>query len=147
MQVIFLKDVRGVGRAHEVKNVADGYAINFLVKQKLAEPATPEKIAALAAKQKAHEAEVAKVEEELTRKVLALRGKKVVLKARATEKGGLFKAIAGKDIMKAIRDEHGIELPEDAFTFPEHIKTIGEHIVLAHSKTAKVEIILEIVAE
>ncbi len=145
MQVLFLKDVRGVGRAHEVKNVADGYAINFLFKQKLAEPATPEKIAALTAQAQAHEAEVAKAEEELTRKVLALRGKKVVLKARATEKGGLFKAVAAKDIMKAIKDEHGIELPEDAFTFPEHIKTIGEHMVLAHSKTQKAEITVGIV--
>lgn len=145
MQVIFLKDVRGVGRAHEIKNVADGYAINFLFKQKLAEPATPEKIKAIEAQQQAHEAEVAKQEEELTRKVLSLRGKKVVLKARATEKGGLFKAVAAKDIMKAIKDEHGVELPESAFTFPEHIKTIGEHQVLASSKTQKAEITVGIV--
>ena len=146
MKVIFLKDVRGVGRAHEVKNVADGYAINFLFKQKLAEPATEEKVKALEAKAQAHEAEVEKQEEELTKKVLSLRGKKIVLRARATEKGGLFKAIAAKDIMKAIKDEHEVELSEDVFTFPEHIKTVGEHMVLAQSKTQKAEIIVAIVA-
>jgi large subunit ribosomal protein L9 len=145
MKVIFLKDVRGVGRAHEIKNVADGYAINFLFKQKLAEPATDEKVQAIESKAKAHEAELEKQEAELTQKVLSLRGKRVVLKARATEKGGLFKAIAGKDIMKAIKDEHGVELPEDAFTFPEHIKTIGEHVVLASSKTQKAELVVAIV--
>jgi large subunit ribosomal protein L9 len=145
MQVILLKDVRGVGHAHEVKNVADGYAVNFLFKQHFAEPATPEKMKALEAKAKAHEAEILKQEEELTKKVLSLKGKKIVIKARPTEKGGLFKQIAPKDIVKAIKDEHGVELPDSAFTFPEHIKTIGEHIVLAHSKNAKAEITLGII--
>lgn len=145
MKVLFLKDVRGIARAHEVKNVSDGYANNFLFKNKLAEPATEDKIKALAAEAAAHEAELAKQEEEITKKVLSLRGKKVILKARATEKGGLFKAITGKDIMRAIKDEHDIVLPEDAFTFPEHIKTIGEHIVLASSRTQKAELTVGIV--
>ncbi len=146
MKVIFLKDVRGIGKAREIKNVADGYATNFLFRQKLAEPATDEKVKALESQAKAHEAELEKAEEEITKKVLSLRGKKVVLKARATEKGGLFKAIAAKDIMKAIKDEHGVELPEDSFIFPDHIKTVGEHTVVAESKTQKAEIIVEITA-
>src|SRR4029079_5529100 len=98
MQVIFLKDVRGVGGANEIKNVADGYAVNFLFKNKIAEPATPERQAALEGKAKAHEAELAKAEEELTQKVHSLRGKKIIIEARATEKGGLFKTITPKDI-------------------------------------------------
>ena len=145
MKVIMLKDVRGVGHAHEVKNVADGYAVNFLFAQHLAEPATEEKMKALEAKTSAHAAEIEKQEQELTQKVLSLRGKKIVIKARATEKGGLFKTIAPKDIVKAIKDEHGVELPDSSFTFPEHIKTLGEHMVLVHSKTQKAEIILGIV--
>jgi large subunit ribosomal protein L9 len=145
MKVIFLKDVRGVGHIHEVKNVADGYAVNFLFKQGYAEPATPEKLKAIEAKAKAHEAELEKQEAELTKKVLSLRGKKVVIKARATEKGGLFKQIAPKDIVKAIKDEHQVDLPDSAFEVPEHIKTLGEHTVVAKSKTQKAELIASIV--
>jgi large subunit ribosomal protein L9 len=145
MKVILLKDVRQIGRAHEVKNVADGYAINFLFKQHLAEPATEEKIKAIEAKQKAHEAELQREEEELTKKILSLRGKKITIKARATEKGGLFKQIAGKDIAHQIVVEHKVAVPETAISMPEHIKTVGEHIVVAHSKTQKAEIVLEIV--
>ena len=146
MQVIFLKDVRGVGRALEVKNVADGYAINFLFKQKLAEPATPEKVAAIEAKQKAHEAELLKLEEELTQKVQSLRGKRIKIAARATEKGGLFKQIAAKDIAHQIVVEHKVAVPETAVSLPEHLKTVGAHTVVVHSKTAKAEIVLEIAA-
>ncbi len=146
MQVILLKDVRGIGHVHEIKNVADGYAVNFLFKNKLAEPATPEKIAAIEAKKKAHEAELSKQEDELTKKVLSLRGKHIKIAARATEKGGLFKQIVGKDVAHQIVVEHKVAVPETAVSMPEHIKTVGEHTVVLHSKTQKAELILEIVA-
>jgi len=144
MQVILLKDVRGVGHAHEVKNVADGYAVNFLFKNKLAEAATPEKVAAIEAKRKAHEAELEKAEQELVQKVNSLRGKRITLSSRATEKGGLFKQIAAKDVAHQLVVEHKVAIPESAVTLPEHIKTVGEHTAVVHSKTNKAEIIVEI---
>jgi large subunit ribosomal protein L9 len=147
MQVILLKDVRGIGRAHEVKNVADGYAVNFLFKQHLAEPATEEKIQALEAKKAAHEAEVAKIEEELTQKIHSLRGKKITIKARATEKGGLFKQITSKDVAHQIVVQLKIAVPETAVSLPEHLKTVGEHTITIHSKSAKAELTLEVIAE
>ncbi len=146
MQVILLKDVRGVGRAHEIKNVADGYAVNFLFKQHLAEPATTEKIAAIEAKAKAHEAELAKFEDELTQKVHSLRGKKIIIEARATEKGGLFKSITPKDIAHQVVVQHKVAIPETAVSMPEHLKTVGEHTVTLHSKTIKAELTLEVKA-
>ena len=47
MKVIFLKDVKGKGKKGEVKNVADGYAHNFLIKQGLAVEANPTNLSAL----------------------------------------------------------------------------------------------------
>lgn len=146
MKVILLRDVRGVGVRGEVRNVADGYALNFLFPRKLAEPATEDKIHKLAAQKQAHEAEVQKHEEELSEKILSLRGKRVVLSSRATEKGGLFKAIAAKDIARAIQAEHRVEIPESAISTPEHIKTVGDHVALLSSKTQKVELAVSIVA-
>ena len=46
MKVIFLKDVGGVGQRGSIKEVSDGYAMNFLIAQGLAVQATPEKVAA-----------------------------------------------------------------------------------------------------
>ena len=147
MQVIFLKDVRGVGRANEIKNVADGYAVNFLFKNKMAEAATPEKVAQLEAKHKAHEAELLKQEEELTQKVHSLRGKKIVISAKATEKGGLFKSITPKDVAHQIVVQLKVAIPETAVSLPEHLKTVGEHTIGLHSKTIKAELTLEIKPE
>lgn len=135
MRVILLKDVRGVGSVRDVKNVADGYAVNFLFPNKFAEPATEEKIKQLEAQKQAHEAHLQKEEEELTNKVRSLQGKTVTISSRATEKGGLFKAVTAKDISKAIREQHSLEIPEHAILLKEPIKTIGEHALEMRSKS------------
>jgi large subunit ribosomal protein L9 len=145
MKVIFLKDVRGMGRAHEVKNVADGYAANMLFPRKLAEPATEEKIKKLEAQKQAAEAAVKKEEEILDKKVLSLKGKTVSISAKATEKGGLFKTITTKDIAKAILGEHALQIPEDSITF-EAVKTVGNHQIMLHSKNTKTDMTLVISA-
>ncbi len=143
MQVILLRDVRGLGRAHEVKNVADGYARNFLLAGRLAEVATPEKVSALEAKKRAHEAEVQKLEEILDKKVSSLNGKSISLSLRATEKGGLFKTLVAKDITKAILEQHSLEIPEGSIAVPP-IKTLGEHTITLASKKQKANIILKV---
>ncbi|HEY6020178.1 MAG TPA: 50S ribosomal protein L9 [Candidatus Paceibacterota bacterium] len=138
MKVLLLKDVRAVGNRGMVKDVAEGYARNFLLPQKLAEIATPEKIKQIEAQLAAKEAEKLKEEEQLDKKVQSLNGKKISLQARATEKGGLFKTITTIDIAKQIRLEHSLEIPESSISFAEPIKTIGEHAVTLSSRTHKV---------
>lgn len=146
MKVILLKDVRSVGTHGEVKNVADGYAINFLFPQRLAEPATEDKVKELEGKKQERMAAAAKDEAALTDKIMQLQGKKVVLSARATEKGGLFKTLAAKDIARAVKAEYETDLPEDTIHFTEPIKTVGEHKVLLKSKTQKAELAVSVVA-
>ncbi len=146
MKVIFLKDVRGVGRAHDIKNVADGYATNFLFRNKLAEPATEEKVAKLESEKAAHDAELEKAESELVQKINSLRGKTVTIKARATEKGGLFKSITGKDVVHAIVVEHKVAIPESVVEITEHIKTTGSHTVALRSKKGMSELTVAIIA-
>lgn len=145
MKVILLKDIRAVGQHGEVKNVADGYAINFLFPQKLAEPATDEKIKQVESQKQAREAELQKAEGELAAKIIQLKGKRVALSSRATEKGGLFKAIAIKDIARAIKAEHDIDIPEEAISTALPIKTVGDHVALLSSKTQKVELTVSVV--
>lgn len=146
MKVILLKDVRGCGQANTVVSVADGYAHNFLLPHKYAVAATEEKIKELDAKKAALEAAKQKEEAELTHKVQSLEGKKVTIAARATEKGGLFKAVTAADIVKQIRLEHSLEIPEAAIEM-DHLKTVGEHPVRLGSKTAKAKLAVAIVAQ
>ena len=57
MKVIFLKDVPRVGRRHDIKEVNDGYAMNFLLPRKLVELATPKTVAGLELRKKTIEIE------------------------------------------------------------------------------------------
>jgi len=140
MKVILLKDVRGVGQHGEIKNVADGYAINKLLPFKLAEPATEEKMRQYEKNKAAHEAEAVKLEEQQSNKIKSLHGKKVTISAKATEKGGLFKAIAEKDIAKAILAQLSLEIPLESIGIQEPIKTVGEHVVQLQNKSQKAEL-------
>ena len=146
MKVVFLKDVRGVGQRHEVKNVADGYATNYLFKNKLAEPATEDKIKQIEAQKEAIAEAQRKEDEVLDKKVLSLKGKTVSISAKATEKGGLFKGITEKDIAKAILGEHSLQIPEDSITLANPVKTTGEHKVTLESKNQKVDMTLVVSA-
>src|SRR6185369_6923369 len=94
----------------------------------------------------AREAEFAKEREQQDNKVSSLRGKKVVIQSRATEKGGLFKTITAKEIAKAILAEHSLEIPEDQISFSEPIKTIGEHVAKIEGPTQKAELGVTVVA-
>lgn len=139
MKVILLKDVRGVGAHGEVKNVADGYAVNALFPKKLAEPATEEKVKQIEAQAQARAAQKEEEERQLDTKVQVLRGKNISVAARATEKGGLFKNVHEADIAKAILGTHSLEVPESAIVISQPIKTLGEHVILLQSKHTKAE--------
>ncbi len=140
MKVIFLKDVRRVGRAGEIKDVADGYAANFLFPSKSAEPATPQKIAEIEKRKEVALEALRKEEEVLTNKVASLSGKVVTIPVRATPKGGLFKTVVAKDVVKAILAQHALQIPEEAIVLGQPIKTVGKHAVHVAAKNKKVEI-------
>ncbi len=146
MKVILLKDVRGVGVRNEIKEVADGYAINALFPSRAAESATPEKIKQIEAQKATYQAELQKQEEQLVHKLQMLRGKTVSLTAKATEKGGLFKAIVAKDIAKAILGQHSLQVPETAIVVSEHIKTTGAHTVQLVHKDLTFPLVVEVSA-
>lgn len=146
MKVILLKDVRGCGQANTIVDVAQGYAANFLLPHKYAIAATDDKVKEMEAKKAQHEAAKAEAEEQLSKKVKSLEGKKVTITARATEKGGLFKALGAADIVKAVRAEHSLEIPEASID-TDPIKTVGEHKVRLSSKNSKAELAIIIAAQ
>lgn len=146
MKVIFLKDVGGVGRVGEVKDVADGYAQNFLIAEGLVVQATVEKLAA----HEQHTAETAAAkkedQEKLARAIQSLEGARIEIKARATEKGGLFKSIGAKEIVTRISAERSIHLPEVSIRIAPPIKTVGEHSVLLSAAGANAKLVVAITA-
>ena len=125
MKVIFLKDVKGKGKKGEVKEVADGYAINFLVKQGLAQEANNQAISTLAA-QKKKEAKMA-AEELAEAKQLKVKIEEltVQLLAKSGEGGRLFGSITTKQIAEELNKQHGIKIDKRKMELADAIRTLG----------------------
>ncbi|AKP48984.1 MULTISPECIES: 50S ribosomal protein L9 [Bacillus] len=125
MKVIFLQDVKGKGKKGEIKNVADGYAHNFLFKKNLAIEATPANLKALEA-QKKKEAELAKQELENAKKLKeVLENTTVELKAKAGEGGRLFGSVTSKQIAEELNKTHKIKLDKRKIELDDAIRSLG----------------------
>lgn len=129
MKVLFLKDVPKIGRKNDVKEVADGYARNFLFPKKLAEPATKESERRVA-KIKSELEEMKRVDEDLLmRNLKALTNLTVTMKGRANEKGHLFAAIHKEEIVSKIQEEARLQIPLENIHLEKPVKEVGEHII------------------
>jgi large subunit ribosomal protein L9 len=130
MKVLLLQNVAKIGRQGEVKEVSEGYAQNFLFPKKLAELATPTRIALM---EKAKEFEVSEKQlraELLAREVKKLDGASISITRKVNSSGSLFAGITAADINEAIRREQGIAIAENLIQLHEHIKHTGEHTVV-----------------
>jgi large subunit ribosomal protein L9 len=129
MRVIFLENVGRVGKKHEVKEVADGYARNFLFPNKLARPATPAALkeleAALAGMRK-NEAEARKRAEEIVRK---MKDTTLEFHLKTDGQGSVFGSVNKESILKALRDAGLITKERAEITLDHPIKEFGDKIV------------------
>jgi large subunit ribosomal protein L9 len=127
MKVIFLQDVKGKGKKGDIKEVPNGYAQNFLLKNNLAKAANNESMAELKGKKKAqekHEAEILAEAEEL-KKVLEKEETVVKIKAKAGEDGRLFGSIPSKQIADALNKQYAIKLDKRKIELDQPIRALG----------------------
>ncbi len=137
MKVIFLKDVPRVGKRHEIKEVNDGYATNFLLPRGLAEMATPKAISALEKMKKEIILERVMGEEALLKNLNEIKDKVVKISGKANEKGSLFSAIHKKEIIEALQSQYKAEINEDFIILEKPIKEIGEFEIPVEIKKHK----------
>lgn len=126
MKVIFLEDVKGKGKKGEVKNVADGYAHNFLIKNGLAKEATAGSLSELKGKVKAEEKqqEEIKQEAEKLKTLLEKEENAIEIKAKAAEDGRLFGSITTKQIASAVQKQLGVKLDKRKIELNVPIRTV-----------------------
>ncbi len=125
MKVILQRDVKGMGRAYEIVETKDGYALNYLIPQKVAVAATAQAIReseARKAKAGARKELDAKL---LSQNIASLADARIVIKMKANEKGHLYDAVGESDIVRAVKESSRIDLPEDAIKLEKPIKEVG----------------------
>lgn len=143
MRIIFTKDIARVGRRGEIKEVPDGYAMNFLISRGLAEKATPDKEAKI--KEEALKRNGVKDADIARMKQVALQFKKdpLPLTGQRNEKGVLFSALGPKDIARALSDK-GVTIPPQWIYEKTHLKEAGLHEVILSVHGQKVTLAVSI---
>lgn len=125
MKVILLQDVEGLGKAGDLKDVANGYARNYLLPRRLAAGATPGLIANRSQRIAAEQRKLEKLAEQ--NKQLAERLAQITLtfKAKVGSQGRLYGSITSQDIASALRDAENIAVDRRTIELPEPIRTLG----------------------
>lgn len=129
MKVILLKDVKGLGKKNDIKEVSDGYARNFLLKTGAAKEATATSINSLNISKSAeqHRKSVEKAEAmELAKKLNATT---VTVKVKVGETGKLFGALNTQAIADALA-KMGIEIDKKKIVLADPIKSVGSYVVV-----------------
>lgn len=145
MKVIFLADVKGKGKKGDIKEVASGYAQNYLIKNGLAKEATRSSVSELQGQKKAQqkqEAEIKQEAETLKEKIEA-EGFNVEIKAKSGEDGRLFGSIPSKQIADALNKQHKIKVDKRKMDLAQPIRALGftnVPIKLHHEVTATLKV-------
>jgi large subunit ribosomal protein L9 len=145
MKVIFLKDAPK-GKRGEVKEVADGYARNFLLPKGLALPATPSAIKAAKVLSDEKAESQARQREELGRIAQELEGKELHFKAKAGAKGRLHGAITTASIADELSRLTGFEIDKKKVELEEPLHHVGSYDVMINLGTgteAKIKVVIE----
>lgn len=130
MKVYFLQDVPGVARAGEIKDVAEGYARNYLLPRKLAVAATEAVIEQARARQAAEARRAAREAEALRELAGRLEGMTVTIAVRAGKEGRLYGSVTAADIAEAIARQVGRPIDRRRVELAEPIRRTGEYEVV-----------------
>jgi large subunit ribosomal protein L9 len=146
MEVLLLEDVAQLGKAGDVKRVADGYARNFLLPRNLAVMATPGAIKQAKLHRQAEAQHQAKALSEAQALAQRLDGLSVTFKARAGESDRLYGSITNVNIAEALEEQIAQEVDRRKIELDEPLKELGTHAVtirLAPGAEAKVTVVIE----
>ena len=146
MKVVLLQDVAQLGKAGEVKEVADGYARNFLLPRGLAEFASPsllkraeEQLQAEVRRQRMADAELVSLAQDLE-------GAEVSIKAKVGSQGRLYGAITSGDIADGLNRVTGKGIDKKKIELEEPIHQLGEYEVvvrLSKELVPKIRVVVE----
>jgi large subunit ribosomal protein L9 len=129
MKVILLKDVEGLGKAGDMKDVANGYARNYLLPRQLAAGATPGLVANRSQRIAAEQRKIEK-QNEINRNLAERLGEvSLTFKAKVGSQGRLYGSITSQDIANALREAESITVDRRVIDLSDPIRSLGSYSV------------------
>jgi len=129
MKVILLQDVDGLGKVGDLKEVANGYARNYLLPRQLAAGATPSLIANRKQRIAAEQRKIERQAEQNRGQAERLGNITLTFKARAGREGRVYGSITSQDIAAGLREAEGITIDRRMIDLPNPIRSIGTFTV------------------
>jgi large subunit ribosomal protein L9 len=136
MKVLFIKNLKGKGKISDIKEVPDGYAVNFLIAQGYAVRADNAIVEKLHTEQQKN-AEIKTLEDiKFSETLNALKNTKSVrISGHPHSRGHLYNAVTAQEICNAIKDQHGIFISKAMIlNYDKPIKEYGESEVKIGNK-------------
>jgi large subunit ribosomal protein L9 len=146
MKVVFLQDISAKAKKGEIKEVADGYARNFLFPKGLAVPATAAAVKVVEARSEEGARRKARQQEELDELAQHLAGIELHFKARAGVKDRIHGSITSANIADEIARVTDIVVDKKKIELVEPLRHLGKHEVninLAKGAETKITVIIE----
>ena len=147
MRVVLLQDVPRLGSVGEVRDVASGYARNFLLPKGLAEVATPAVMKRVEEIRKAEDKRQALLEADMMSLAQTLEGVEITLKAKVGAQERLYGAITSGDIAEELGQVTGQDIDKRKIELEEPIRQLGEYEVLVRLSKEIAPTIKVVVAE
>ncbi len=129
MRVILKREVTGLGRPGEIKDVADGYAQNFLVPRGLAVEASAGELRRIAQQRASQKAKDERAQVEAQGLAKRLEAVTLVFKLKAGEQGKTFGSVTTKDVAEALQREANVSVDKTKIHLEEPLRTLGVHRV------------------
>ena len=145
MKVILLEDVKNIGKKGDMKDVADGYARNYLIKNRLAVEASKKAQEILKQQKDEEKAKDAKLRAEALALKERLQQLQVVVKAKGGADGRLFGSVNAIRIQEALSQQYGIEVDKRKINI-ENVTKAGTYtgkVDLYHGVSAQLEVKVE----
>ena len=131
MRVVLRTDVDNLGKRGDIREVADGYARNFLLPKGHAIVASAGVEAQATAMRRARDRKDARDRESAETIARLLVAEVIRIPARAGAEGKLFGSVSAADVVAAVADQTGVELDRRRLRLDDPIRTIGVHEVPA----------------
>jgi large subunit ribosomal protein L9 len=132
MKVVLQDDVKGLGTTGDVKDVADGYARNYLIPRRLAAPATAGTLKNVEAQRASLAKRQAQIDADAHALAERLGAMTLTLKARVGSQDRLYGSITSADIAAALGSELGTTFDRRKLVLEDPIRELGTHTVPVH---------------